>query len=44
MITLSPFLIKFTTEHSTAPVPEADKQTASPSVSKIFFVLFTHSS
>ena len=30
MITLSSFLIKFTTEHSTAPVPDADKQTASP--------------
>ena len=30
MMTLSPFLTKLTTEHSTAPVPDADKQTASP--------------
>ena len=43
-MTLSPFLIKLTTEHSVAPVPEAERQTASPSVSNIFFVLFTHSS
>ena len=30
LICLAPFLIKFTTEHSTAPVPDDDKHTASP--------------
>ena len=41
---MSPFLTRFTTLASTAPVPDAERQTASPSVRKTCFVFSTHGS